>query len=63
MSKYRKSLFVKVQKYAVGDLLRTSDYKLSKFEQILREEARQAPLSNHWMQGVIRLKKAMEDKQ
>ena len=63
MSKSRKPLFVKVQKYAVGDLLRTSDYKLSKFEQILREEARQATLSYHWMQGVIRLKKAMEDKQ
>lgn len=58
--KNRKPLFLKVQHYAVGDLLAQSDNKLKKLEQILFEESRQATLSYHWVQGVIRLKKAME---
>ena len=61
--KRRKPLFVRVQKMAVGDLLCKSDIALEKFEKRLREEARQANLSHHWMQGVIRLKRALEGKQ
>ncbi|MFV0626621.1 MAG: hypothetical protein ACK5N8_04660 [Alphaproteobacteria bacterium] len=60
--KRRKPLFLKIQRLAVGDLLAKSDTKLKEIEQILFDESRQAILAHRWVQGVIRLKKSLEDR-
>lgn len=63
MKSKKKPLFLRIQHQSVGELIALSEIKLQKIEQILLNESRQATLAHHWIQGVIRLKKAMEDKQ
>lgn len=63
MKKLKKPLFLRLRKCPLKILLNKSDKTLSRFEAILSEEVRRATLAHKWVQGVIRLKKAMEDKQ
>ncbi|MFI3241735.1 MAG: hypothetical protein R3Y43_04135 [Alphaproteobacteria bacterium] len=60
MKRNRQPLFIRLSKYTLKSLLNKSDRTLTKFEAILSEEARRASLAHKWVQGVIRLKKAME---